>query len=107
LIDNYKVFPLFRAIYRLVANQILEFDDLFNFRIGEPSFRLDKLFALFRRRIKEPRVDFTVIIRECELTAAIGIDIGLRLLVFQANIQGQDVSVFDAFGHVRMSGAMI
>ena len=107
MIDNYKVFPLFRAIYRLVANQILEFDDLFNFRIGEPSFRLDKLFALFRRRIKEPGVDFTVIIREYELTAAIGIDIGLRLLVFQANIQGQDVSVFDAFGHVRMSGAMI
>lgn len=30
-----------------------------------------------------------------------------RLLVLQTNVKGQDVSVLDAFGHVRMSCTMI
>ncbi len=46
LVDDDEVFALFLAVDGLVADQLLEFDDLFYFGIGEPAFGLDELFAL-------------------------------------------------------------
>jgi hypothetical protein len=56
LIDDYEVFLLLLSINGLITNKVLEFDDLLDLCIRKSTLGLDEFFALFSRRIEEPRV---------------------------------------------------
>jgi hypothetical protein len=72
----------------LVADVLLELDNLFELGVDEAALGFDELLALFGRGVEEARVD-------------------LGLFVFERDVKGEDVGVLEAFGHVRVPGTVI
>ena len=48
MVDDHKVLLLLVAPDCLIADQVLELNDLLAFRVREPALGLDELFALLR-----------------------------------------------------------
>lgn len=57
LVDDDEVLGLLTRPYSLVADEVLQLDDLLALRVSEASLRLDELLALLGRRVEETRVD--------------------------------------------------
>ena len=62
LVDDDEVLGLLVRADHLVANLVLEFDDLLQLVVNELALRLDELFTLFGRRVEESRVDLAAIV---------------------------------------------
>lgn len=57
LVDDHKVLPLLLAVDGLIADEVLELDDLADFVVDSSTLRLDELLPLLGRGVEETRVD--------------------------------------------------
>lgn len=57
MIDYDEILRLLVTTNGLVADEIFELHDLFDFDIHKTSLRLDEFLALLCRRVKEPRIN--------------------------------------------------
>lgn len=57
MIDHYEIFGFFLAADGLVADEIFELNDFFDFGINETSLRLDELLSLLCRGVEEARIN--------------------------------------------------
>ena len=57
LVDQHETLWLLSGPDGLIANGVLELDDLLQLGVDESSFRLDELFSLFCGRVEEAGVD--------------------------------------------------
>ena len=60
LVDDDEVFLGLLGVYRLIAHEVLELDDLLAFCVCEAPFRLHEFLALLGRGVEEPGVHLTV-----------------------------------------------
>lgn len=106
LVDDDKVLLFLVRIHSLVANEVLELDDLAALGVREAAFRLDELLALFCRRVEEAGVDLAGD-ASTNVEAQRQHIYDVRLLVFEADVQSQNERVLQALGHVRMPCTVI
>lgn len=57
LVDHDEIFRFLVTTDSLVADEILELNDFFDFGVHETSFRLDEFLALLCRRVEEARIN--------------------------------------------------
>jgi hypothetical protein len=106
LINHNKTLPFFSRVYCLVTDQILELYNFLHPLVCEFTYRLDEFLTLLRRRVEESRIHFAVVplVNAAESTIE---ENGLRLLVLQADVERQNVSVLALLGHVWMTRVMV
>ena len=104
LVDDNEILFLLLGVDGLVAHEVFQLNDLLALRIREPALGLDQLFPLFSGRVEEARVDLA---RQRQSVSADSTSLHVRFLVFQADVQSENVCVLDAFGHIRMPRTMI
>jgi hypothetical protein len=83
LIKNHKF-----LLWIIPTNLILQLHNLPQLGINKRPFTLHQLFPLLCSRIKEPRIN-------------------LALLILQRHIHRQNVRIFDALGHIGVTGSVI
>ena len=104
LVDDDEILFLLLGVNGLVAHEVFQLDNLLALRIRESALGLDELFPLFRGRVEEARVDLA---RQRQSSSTNCESSHIRFLVFQADIQSENICILDAFGHVRMPRAVI
>jgi hypothetical protein len=57
LIDYHEIFRFLVTADSLVADEIFEVNDFFDFNVHEMSLRLDEFLALLCRRVEEARIN--------------------------------------------------
>ena len=77
LIDKHEALGLLSRSNGLVADRVLQLDNLLQLRVDETPLRLDELLPLLCRRVEEARVDLTAVSILQSFTAH------LRLLVLK------------------------
>lgn len=116
LVDHDKRPRLLLRVDVLVANEVLELDNLLELGVNKTALRLDQLFPLLGRRVEERRVDLairsTTAGRVMMVSASKESEQSLlskdaRLLVLERDVERQDEAVLEPLGHVRVPGAMV
>jgi len=121
LVDDDKRPRLLLRVDVLVADEVLELDNLLQLGVDKAALRLDQLLALLGRRVEERRVDLTERAARArgrrsegsagQLQRAVvgrapkGAD--ARLLVLERYVERQDEAVLEPLGHVWVPGAVI